>query len=106
MKELKLTEEQLIRLWKLEQFIPYNKYRKIDRKLLLKIRNLLKTKSEGGIKMSIAKRLFMEVWWVFTILFMFLIYCELYGSFTIWGVIAWGIATFYVNLAWIFLKKK
>lgn len=41
MNKLILTKQQLIRLWKWEQFIPHNKYRKIDRKLLLKIRNKL-----------------------------------------------------------------
>ena len=40
-KRLELTKKELNRLWEWEQFIPHNKYKTLDRRLLIKIRNKL-----------------------------------------------------------------
>ena len=45
-KNLELTKKELDRLWKWEQFIPHNKYKMLDRKLLIKIRNKLNDSKE------------------------------------------------------------
>ncbi len=40
-KMLELNKKELKRLWEWEGFIPYNKYKTLDRKLLIRIRNKL-----------------------------------------------------------------
>lgn len=56
--------------------------------------------------MSIIKMIFLDLWWLFTICFIFLVWYDLYDSFTKWGVIAWGISLFYINFSLFRHKKK